>query len=319
VRAFLALIAWRVREGQIELHAFSILTTHFHLLLRSTRGELSDALMWIENRYVKYFNRLRGRDGSLFKSRFRSRMIDGEDYWYNVIRYIDANPIDARLCNQASDYEYGSARIYCGGRCPPWLETATVEATVRRLARSARYSAEDYQRLFCVALDPDDRWVLERRIDTGPVNSQGEERGSELLRAAPAHVVDWLRSNARLADGLTPGLILAAPPRVEREIRCLAQRDATWSFARGRRVDTPWRTLGIGLLRQLCGLSLRELASLQKRSATCVWSHCQRHDEWLASQEEYARRAEAVIEALQVRASVAAGLPTAEVSASRQV
>src|SRR5258707_2098618 len=134
VRSFLALLGRRVHEGQLEVHAFAILTTHFHLLLRSTKGELSNAMMWIENRYVKQFNKLRDRDGSLFGSRFRSRIVDTEEYWFNVIRYIDANPVDAGLCTRPAEYEFGSARMYCGGRSAPWLERASVEQTVVRLS-----------------------------------------------------------------------------------------------------------------------------------------------------------------------------------------
>ena len=299
VRAFLALTAWKVHAEQIELHAFAILTTHFHLLVRSPRGELSDAMMWIENRYVKYFNRLRGRDGSLFKSRFRSRIVDDDEYWFNVIRYIDANPVDAKLCNSTEEYAYGSARYYCGAKRPPWLTTASIERTVRRLSNRREYRAEDYQRLFGVVLEPDDRWVLERRIDTGSANTHGAERGNELLRAAPAEVLEWLQSRARLADGGTPWLVFAAPAQVEEQVGRLARGSPTWSFVPGRRVDSPWRTMQIALLRQLCGLSLREIAVREKRSSTCVWSHCRRHEDWLREEREYARAVEEVIAAVQ--------------------
>jgi REP element-mobilizing transposase RayT len=315
VRTFLALLAWKVHEGQIEVHAYSILTTHFHLLLRSPRGELSDAMMWIENRYVKRFNRLRGRDGSLFKSRFRSRIVDDEEYWFNVIRYIDANPVDAGLCSTAAEYPYGSAMLYCGAQRPRWLETAIVEDTVRRLSRCSDCRPEDYARLFGVALDSDERWVLERRIESGAANVHGAERSNELLRAAPAHVLEWLRTRARLADGGTLGLVLASPAQVACQVRRLAVEDPTWSFAPGRRVDSPWRTIEIGLLRQLCGLSIREIAIREKRSTTCAWAHCQRHDEWLRVEPEYARRVERVIRAVQVRPAWSLGGSRGGVSA----
>src|SRR6187399_975870 len=148
VRCFLALLARKVHEGQIEVHCFSILTTHFHLLLRSPLGELSAAMMWIENQYVKKFNRLRGRDGSLFRSRFRSRIVDSDEYWFNVIRYIDANPVDAQLCRRAAEYEFGSARMYCGQRSAPWLSRASIEQTVVQCARKPKFDAADYERLF---------------------------------------------------------------------------------------------------------------------------------------------------------------------------
>ena len=295
VRAFLALIAIRVREGQIELHAFSILTTHFHLLIRSTKGELSDAMMWIENRYVKYFNRLRDRDGSLFRSRFRSRMIDTEEYWFNAIRYIDANPVAAGLCATSAGYEFGSAGMYCGGRAAPWLERSAVERTVARLSRGRAYDARDYERLFGSRLDPDEAWILERRLEHGMANRGGDERGNELLQLAPAHVLEWLRDRAELADGGAIGMTLAAPAQVEQVVRAHTVVDPGWCCRRAPKGTRAWRTLEIGLLRWLCGLSLQEIADRTGVSRSGVWLHCRRHLEWLAADPLYAERATGVV------------------------
>ena len=72
IRFFLACVARAVRRGQIEVHAWCILTTHFHMLVRSPKGELSAAMRRIQNRYVRHFNRKRRRDGTLVRGRYRS-------------------------------------------------------------------------------------------------------------------------------------------------------------------------------------------------------------------------------------------------------
>lgn len=301
VRAFLALLASKVREEQLEVHAFSILTTHFHLLLRSTRGELSAAMMWIENQYVKHFNRLRGRDGSLFRSRFRSRLVDTDEYWFNVIRYIDFNPVDAGLCARAAEYEFGSARMYCGARSAPWLERSSTEKLVIRASRATAFSPAAYERLFGSRLDPEERWVLERRIEQGTANRGGEERGNELLDLAPGHVLDWLRQRAELADGGGVGLTLAAPAQVERVVRSQAASDPGWCCRGAPKGTRAWRTLEVGFLRQLCGLSLQEIADRAQISRSGAWLHCRRHCEWLASDALYAERAASVVSGLRPR------------------
>jgi len=299
VRAFLALLAHRVHEGQLEVHAFSILTTHFHLLLRSPRGELSNAMMWIENQYVKYFNRLRGRDGSLFRSRFRSRIVDTQEYWFNVVRYIDANPIEAKLCSRAAEFEFGSARMYCGSRSAPWLERASVEGVVKRLARARTFQAADYERLFGSRLDPDETWILERRIARGSPNRGGEERGNELLQAASGHVLDWLRSRAQLADGSSIGLTLAAPGQIERQVQRISAVDPHWRCLKGPQSASAWRTLELGLLRQLCGMSLQEIAVRKELSRTAVWVHDSRHAKCLEKDALYIERVSNVVEAVR--------------------
>ena len=298
VRAFLALLAWEVHDGRLEVHAFSILTTHFHLLLRSVQGTLSDALMRVEYRYVKRFNRLRDRDGSLFRSRFRSRIVDSEDYWFNVIRYIDANAVDAGLCNRSVEYEFGSARLYVGGRAVPWLERSEVEKTVRRATRAAEFRPEDYERVFGVRLDPEERWVLERRVETGNPNDGGNGSGDELLRAAPEHVVKWLRSRAELADGGRVGLTLAAPAQVQRAVRSASSADPDWTRRSGRKRVAAWPIVEAGLLRELCGLTLREIAELAEVSCSGAWVRCARHSEWLARDGDYERRVEEAVREL---------------------
>lgn len=298
VRSFLALLAWEVHAGRIELHAFSILTTHFHLLLRSLRGELSDAMMRVEYRYVKRFNRLRERDGSLFRSRFRSRIVDSDEYWFNVIRYIDANAVDAGLCARPAEYEFGSARMYAGTGSARWLERSQVERTVRKLRRVEAFSAADYERLFGTALDPEERWILERRIEQGGPSTAGEERGNELLRAAPNHVLRWLRSRAELADGGGLGLALAAPAQVQRAVSAESSREPAWSCRRGRKRPAAWPVLEAALLRNLCGLTLQEIAELMRISRTSAWGYCSCHSQWLVADPSYAERVERVVGAM---------------------
>ena len=85
-RAFLAGIARAVRRREIEVHSFCVTTTHFHLLVRSPSGQLSQAMRRIQNRYVRRFNRSRRRDGPLFRGRFRSRPVDSLTYRRDVGR-----------------------------------------------------------------------------------------------------------------------------------------------------------------------------------------------------------------------------------------
>jgi len=125
-RTFQALLACGVRSGRIQVHAFTILTTHYHLLVRSLRGELSEAMRLIQNNYVRWFNRTRRRDGALFRGRFTSRPVDSDEYFTNLVRYIDHNPVAAGLCENPADYPHGSARHYAKERGPPWLERASV-------------------------------------------------------------------------------------------------------------------------------------------------------------------------------------------------
>ena len=121
IRYFLALVACAVRRGEIEVHAFCVLTTHFHLLVRSPSGQLSEAMRRIQNEYVRYFNRSRRRDGPLFRGRFISKPVRSERYRRILVRYIDANAVLAGLAGLPWDYPHGSAARFASGRVPKWL------------------------------------------------------------------------------------------------------------------------------------------------------------------------------------------------------
>ena len=64
-RYFSAQLARAVHRGEIEVHAFCLMTTHYPLLVRSPRGELARAMGRAQLAYSRWFNRSRQRDGSL--------------------------------------------------------------------------------------------------------------------------------------------------------------------------------------------------------------------------------------------------------------
>lgn len=84
IRYFLSRLAREVRRGRLEIHAYCVLTTHFHALVKSPRGELSEAMRRSQNEYSRFFNRRHRRDGTLVRGRFLSRPVDSLEYRYNV-------------------------------------------------------------------------------------------------------------------------------------------------------------------------------------------------------------------------------------------
>ena len=99
VRCFLACLALAVRASLLEVHAWCVMTTHFHLLVRSPDGRLSDAIRGIQREYSRAFNRRHRRDGPLARGRFKSKRVNTLEYRRTLVRYIDANPVLAGIVN----------------------------------------------------------------------------------------------------------------------------------------------------------------------------------------------------------------------------
>ena len=132
IRFFLSRLAGCVRRRQLEVHAYCVLTTHFHLLVRSPGGELSAVMRQAQLEYVRRFNRKRRRDGPLMRGRFTSKLVLSLTYRRVLVRYIDANPVRAGICTDPREYPFGSASQYARRAGPPWGVRSWVEGFVRQ-------------------------------------------------------------------------------------------------------------------------------------------------------------------------------------------
>lgn len=108
----------------VEVHAYCLMPNHFHLLVRCPNGNLSDAMQHVMSRFVRRVNHRAGRDGPLFRGRFRSRLITTPGHQFNALRYIHRNPLDVIGVETVDQYRWSSHRTYLGLRATPeWLFT----------------------------------------------------------------------------------------------------------------------------------------------------------------------------------------------------
>lgn len=124
---FLDLLGLAVAKHAAEVHAYSLMTTHFHAMAHFPSGGLSVAMKELKSTYTRRFNDRHRLDGALFRGRFASKRITDESHAVTVATYIHRNPLDFLSTEELVGYRWSSYRYYCGasGR-PPWLQTATV-------------------------------------------------------------------------------------------------------------------------------------------------------------------------------------------------
>ncbi len=93
------------------VHAWCLMTNHVHLLLTPGTADSCGLLMkHLGQRYVQYVNRVHHRTGTLWEGRFRSCLAQTEDYVLACYRYIELNPVRARMVDHPRDYRWSS---YC--------------------------------------------------------------------------------------------------------------------------------------------------------------------------------------------------------------
>ncbi len=287
IRFFLSRLARSVRGGKLEVHAFSVMTTHFHLLVRSPGGELSAALQRIQNEYVRRFNRRRRRDGSLVRGRFRSRPVASIRYRKTLVRYIDDNPVSAGLVSMPASYPHGSARHYLRPSGPPWLSRDWVESVLRESESAADASACAYPKVFGGPLAPSSKCLVERRLRAG---ASADDPLDELLQAATPRVRAWMRRKAELADGTEPGIPLVAPEIVQELLEAEKSLRGPWPVRTGRRSRDGWLLARVGLLRELCATTYEEAARRSTRTTQSAWTLHKHHRQLLLEDEDYSLR-----------------------------
>ena len=113
-----------IRDGflrsSVEVHAYVLMTNHVHLMATSPNAlALPRAMQMISSRYVSYFNARYNRTGTLFEGRYRSIVVDDENYWTACMRYIELNPIRAGLVRDPGDYRWSSYRAHAMGAADP--------------------------------------------------------------------------------------------------------------------------------------------------------------------------------------------------------
>ena len=95
------------RYGAI-LHVYCLMDNHYHLLLETPRGNLSQSLHHINGAYTTYFNIKHRRSGHLFQGRFKAILVEKDSYSGELSRYIHLNPVRAGLVKNPLRYGWSS-------------------------------------------------------------------------------------------------------------------------------------------------------------------------------------------------------------------
>lgn len=150
------LIEWSAKLN-VKVHSFCLMSNHVHLLLepKDDTSTISKLMKRLAARQCRYVNRLENRTGSIWEGRFKCSPIERDTYLLQCCRYIELNPVKARIVSQPEDYCWSSYRQRVASTLPAWMGPDNV---LPLLATDARRAAELYKEFVAVGC-PDQEFI----------------------------------------------------------------------------------------------------------------------------------------------------------------
>ncbi|HEC29336.1 MAG TPA: transposase [Gammaproteobacteria bacterium] len=135
-----------VKNHELHVHAYVLMTNHVHLLASPQQESSTGKVMQsIGRRYVQYFNYRYDRTGTLWEGRYKSTLIDSEQYLLICMRYIELNPVRANMVSHPKEYRWSSHRINALSEPGEWIKPHIV---YRRLGNDIAEREKAYRALF---------------------------------------------------------------------------------------------------------------------------------------------------------------------------
>jgi putative transposase len=139
-RTFLRSLADAIPRFRWRLHAYVLMSNHYHLLIETVEPTLSRGMQRLGGDYADFFNWRHERTGHLFQGRFKAHLIDTDTYLLEVARYIVLNPVRARLVASPEEWRWSSYNATAGLEpAPPWLTIATILSRFGSLKPAEHY------------------------------------------------------------------------------------------------------------------------------------------------------------------------------------
>ena len=110
---YIYLLKRNASKNDVKIIAYCAMDNHVHVLVFSKDiKNISKFMSQCNTAYARFFCRLRGEVGHVFRDRFRSEAITSKNYLLNCIRYIHYNPVKAEMVTSCGDYPYSSYNNY---------------------------------------------------------------------------------------------------------------------------------------------------------------------------------------------------------------
>ena len=117
------IVAEAINRFGARIHAFCWMSNHLHALVQIGERPLGLLMQRIAMRYSRHRHKSLNTTGHLFERRYRAKLVDVDEYFLTLLRYVHLNPVKARIVRDPAEYPWSSHRAYLGMESILWLTT----------------------------------------------------------------------------------------------------------------------------------------------------------------------------------------------------
>jgi putative transposase len=119
---FLSYLESATRRYDALIHVYCLMSNHYHLLMETPAGNLSQIMQHINGAYTTCFNVKHQRSGHLFQGRYKAILVDKDEYAKELSCYIHLNPVRAGIVDEPGAYNWSSCQYFIGQKkATEWL------------------------------------------------------------------------------------------------------------------------------------------------------------------------------------------------------
>ena len=138
-------------RNSIAIHAYVLMTNHVHLLCTPEAPHgISHMMQDLGRKYVRYINKTYRRSGTLWEGRYKASLVDTEAYLLTCMRYIELNPVRAKMVSHPGEYQWSSYHHNAAGKDDPLLKRHPL---YQKLGVTCEHQQCCYRELFNVVID----------------------------------------------------------------------------------------------------------------------------------------------------------------------
>ena len=158
--AQLAVISQAMDRFGATVLAYCLMGNHYHLVLHTREANLSRLMRHVNGVYTQHVNRRHGLAGHVFQGRFKAILVDRDAYLLTLCRYVERNPVAAKIVAAAADWPWSSYRAHaCQAPVPDWLDSDGLHGYLLGKpvanAQDRRRAAQRYAELVAKVQDTD--------------------------------------------------------------------------------------------------------------------------------------------------------------------